>query len=360
MEILEQQPAVVLPGKSKLRYPLRSASKSISKEDNDKPQLPSASSKRDRAPSTLSKSVGVLQLSGEDKSARPPRRRLSVPAKSVAATALKPPPGNITPISETRVKRSATKNDTPLSNASMASTRKKFNAIALASYWLSQIKISESVAKHSISLAFFKLALEAGCEPVQIQRLRNELKSYVGRHELSDFGESVKELFESYNISDHQEQVQVSETCSHVLPDDATRSSDDEVHSSLSITGGTRKLRPRSLNADAPQVSTVTQSANKETSQRKNTTATNTRGGSLNKNTENSRTVSDTGSRRVQKKPQKSSKEETTKRKIKKQEKKSAAEEGGGPSSPTAAAITPEENKENMDAPPQEEISLMT
>jgi len=46
----------------------------------------------------------------------------------------------------------------------MASTRKKFNAIALASYWLSQIKISESVAKHSISLAFFKLALEAGCE----------------------------------------------------------------------------------------------------------------------------------------------------------------------------------------------------
>lgn len=357
MEVLEQS-AVVLAGKSKLRYPLRSASKSISKEDNDKPQLPSAS-KRDRAPSTLSKSVGVLQLSGEDKSARPPRRRLSVPAKSVATTALKPPPGNITPISETRVKRSATKNDTPLSNASMASTRKKFNAIALASYWLSQIKISESVAKHSISLAFFKLALEAGCEPVQIQRLRNELKSYVGRHELSDFGETVKELFESYNIPDHQEQVQVSETCSHVLPDDATRSSDDEVHSSLSITG-TRKLRPRSLNADASQVSTVTQSANKETSQRKNTTATNTRVGSLNKNTENSRTVSETGSRRVQKKPQKSNKEETTKRKIKKQEKKSAAEEGRGPSSPTAAAITPEENKENMDAPPLEEISLMT
>lgn len=164
-------------------------------------------------------------------------------------------------------------------------------------------------------------------QPVQIQRLRNELKSYVGRHELSDFGETVKELFESYNIPDHQEQVQVSETCSHVLPDDATRSSDDEVHSSLSITG-TRKLRPRSLNAVASQVSTVTQSANKETSQRKNTTSTNTRVGSLNKNTENSRAVSETGSRRVQKKPQKSSKEETTKRKFKKQEKKSAAEEG--------------------------------
>ncbi|KAJ6293934.1 hypothetical protein OIU76_022080 [Salix suchowensis] len=323
MEASEQQSASVLAGKSKLRYPLRSASKSISREDKEKPQISIPSSAHRRAPSTLSKSVSVLQLSGEDKSARPPRRRLSVPPKSVATTALKPPAtaGNITPISEIRVKRSATKNDTPLSNASMASTRKKFNAIALASYWLSQIKISESIAKHSISLAFFKLALEAGM-------LRNELKSYVGRYDLSEFGESVKELFESYNISDHQEQAQVSETYSHVLPEDTTRSSDDEVHSSLSVTG-TRKLRPRSLNADAAQ------------------------------NTENSRTVSDSGGRRVQKKPQKGSKEETTKIKIKKQEKKSAAEEGRGTNSPTAAAITPEENKENMDAPLLEEISLI-
>ncbi|KAJ6683816.1 hypothetical protein OIU85_007504 [Salix viminalis] len=213
MEILEQQSVGVLAGKSKLRYPLRSASKSISK-DMEKPQvsIPSSAPRRDRAPSTLSKSVGVLQLSGEDNSARPPRRRrLSIPLKSVAATALKPPAGNITtPISETRVKRSATKNDTPLSNASMPSTQKKFNAIAVASYWLLQIKISEYVAKRSISLALFKLALEAGCEPVQIQRLRNELKSYVGRHDLSDFGESVKELFESYSISGHQERALLS------------------------------------------------------------------------------------------------------------------------------------------------------
>ncbi|CAK7322856.1 unnamed protein product [Dovyalis caffra] len=352
--VKEQQSAVVPAGKSKLRYPLRSATKS--KDDKDKPQLSlsSSASKRARPASTLSKSMGVLDLSGKDKSAKPPRR-LSIPAKSVATTALKPPAGNITPISESRTKRSATKNDTPLSNSSRASTRKKFNALALASYWLSQIKISESVAKHSISLAFFKLALEAGCEPVQIQRLRNELKSYVGRHELSDFGESVKELFEGYNISDHQEQVQVSETCSQVLPEESSRSSDDEVRSSLCTTG-TRKLRPRSLNADAARVSTVTESANKETSQ-KNTTSTKTRG-HLNKNTENARTASDTGSRKVQKKPQKASKKETTQGKIKKQGKKSAAQEDGGPNSPSAVApATPEENKENMDAPPLEEIS---
>ncbi|KAJ6759668.1 SURFEIT LOCUS PROTEIN 2 (SURF2) [Salix purpurea] len=62
--------------------------------------------------------------------------------------------------------------------------------------------------------------------------------------------------------------------------------------------------------------------ANKETSRRKNTTATRT----LNKNTENSSTISDTWGRRVQKKPQKGS---------------------GGPNSPTAIAITPQENNEN-------------
>uniref|UniRef100_A0A6N2N2J2 Uncharacterized protein n=1 Tax=Salix viminalis TaxID=40686 RepID=A0A6N2N2J2_SALVM len=237
MEILEQQSVGVLAGKSKLRYPLRSASKSISK-DMEKPQvsIPSSAPRRDRAPSTLSKSVGVLQLSGEDNSARP---------RSVAATALKPPAGNITtPISETRVKRSATKNDTPLSNTSMPSTQKKFNAIAVASYWLLQIKISEYVAKRSISLALFKLALEAGCEYFR-----------------------------------HQERALVSKICSHLLPEDVTRSSDDEFHSSLS-----RKPRPRSLNAGAAQVFTMTESTNKETSQRKNTTTTRT----LNKNTENS------------------------------------------------------------------------
>ncbi|KAJ6960730.1 hypothetical protein NC653_038678 [Populus alba x Populus x berolinensis] len=61
--------------------------------------------------------MGVLDLSGEDKSAWPPRRRLSIPAGSVITTVLKPlPAGNMTPISEARIKRSTTKNDTPLSN----------------------------------------------------------------------------------------------------------------------------------------------------------------------------------------------------------------------------------------------------
>jgi len=83
--------------------------------------------------------MGVLELSGEDKSAWLPRRRLSIPAGSRIATVLKPlPVWNMTPISEARIKRSTTKNDTPLlMNAARASTQKKFNLVALASYWIS-------------------------------------------------------------------------------------------------------------------------------------------------------------------------------------------------------------------------------
>ena len=117
-----------------------------------------------RPTSSVSKSVSVLDLSGKDKSAKPPRR-LSIPAKSIVSPAPKPA-GNITPISEARQRRTVAsqgKNDTPVSDVSRT-TRKKFNVLSSASYWLSQIKLSESAAKHSISLGFFKLAFEAGCE----------------------------------------------------------------------------------------------------------------------------------------------------------------------------------------------------
>lgn len=118
----------------------------------------------------MSKSVGVLDFSGKDKSgsAKPPRR-LSIPAKSVATPSPKLV-GNITPISETRTRRSANsqgtqgRSQTPSSDISRTSSRIKFNLLTSASYWLNQIKLSESAAKHSVSLGFFKLALEAGCE----------------------------------------------------------------------------------------------------------------------------------------------------------------------------------------------------
>ena len=161
--------------------------------------------------------------------------------------------------------------------------------------------------------------------------MREELKSYARRHSLVELGESVKELFSSYNISENLEQLQVSEACSQV-PGEGTRSSDDDVHSSSS-TRSTRKLKPKSLNTDATtQASSVTESANKETTQ-KNKPATKVRG-SLNKNSVNSRTdsrtVSESGNPNMKRKPQKPSKQDskTDKYVIKKQVEKSANEEG--------------------------------
>lgn len=357
---IKEQTETPLPGlgKPKLqRYPLRSGSKLKEEKPSAVAELsnPSVSlTKRGRAPSSVSKSVSVLDLSGKDKSAKPPRR-LSIPTKSIVSPAPKLA-GNITPISEARPRRSVIsqgKTDTPVSDVSRSTIRKKFNVLSSASYWLTQIKLSESAAKHSISLGFFKLAFDAGCEP--LQRMRDELKSYAQRYDLSELGEPVKELFEKYNISENTEHLQVSETFSQV-PEEGTRSSDDDVHSSSS-TGGTRKLKPRSLNTDANQTS-PTESAKKRTIQ-KSISSVRTRG-SFYKNSANSKPVSETVGRKSLKKPEKPSKLDSNKEKDKTKQgkgKKSAAE--AVPVSTLPAEDICQENKENMDdAPPMEEISL--
>lgn len=349
-ESIREEPAAISANstKSKLRYPLRSATKSKEEKPAAVDPSNSSASRRGRSTSTVSKSVSVLNLSAKEKSAKPPRR-LSIPAKSTVNSAAKSV-GNITPISETRAKRFADtrrKSETPRSDISVPSSRKKFNVLSSASYWLNQIKYSESAAKHSISLGFFKLALEAGCET---QKMRDELKSYARRHNLSELGETIKDLFERYNISETLEQLQVSETCSQV-PEEATRSSDDEVHSSSS-TVGIRKLKPKSLNTDSAQVSPVEESV-KEISSKKSPAPPRTRA-SLNKNSANSRSVSDIGKPKIQKKPQKPTKQETYKEKDRtKQGKKSAGVEG--PVGPPASDKV-EENKENMDSYAVEEI----
>ncbi|XP_051123134.1 uncharacterized protein LOC127246014 isoform X2 [Andrographis paniculata] len=222
-----------------LRYPLRSAARA---KEEKPPLADSANSnstaKRGRiASSSVSKSVGVLDVSSKEKPSKPPRR-LSVPSKSNASPAPKFI-GNITPISETRATRSSAKNDTPLSDVSKSSHRKKYSILSSASYWLSQIRLSESAAKHSISLGFFKLALEARCEP--LQRMSDELKSYVRRHSLVEFSEFVKELLESYKINENFEQLQVSE--GNQLSDN-----DDANSSSSSITEAEKpKLKTKTL-----------------------------------------------------------------------------------------------------------------
>ncbi|ESW10201.1 hypothetical protein PHAVU_009G189600 [Phaseolus vulgaris] len=331
------------------KYALRSANKSKEEKSDNSPNCPNPyETKRGRilGASSVSKSVSVIDFSGKDKSgsAKPPRR-LSIPAKAPATSRPKLG-GNITPISETRTGRSALsqgRSKTPISEISKTT---KFNLLTSASYWLNQIKLSETAAKHSISLGFFKLALEAGCEA--LGPMQEGLKSYMRRHQLDDgLGETVKALLESYNISESIEQLQLSGTISHV-PEDGTRSSDDDVHSSSS-TIESRKLKPRSLNSTQL---TPSESTKKETCQKSNPGSRLRGKFSTSTNTTTPRPSLDKTNNTLVKKSEKPSKQEPSKGKgvIKKQGKKSDVKE--------VAASEPKSNKENMETLSTEEISL--
>ncbi|XP_022852667.1 uncharacterized protein LOC111374248 [Olea europaea var. sylvestris] len=333
-----------------LRYPLRSATKS----KEEKPPLVDSSNssahERGKLASSVSKSVGVLDLSDKKAAAKPPRR-LSVPSKPTASPAPRTI-GNITPISETRAKRSAGKHDkssdTPVSDVSKSSSRKKFSVLSSASYWLSQIKLSESAAKHSISLGFFKLALEAGCEPVQ--RMREELKSYVHCHNLCELGEPLKELFDSYEISEKFDQSNVSDTGSQ-MPGEGNNSSDGDVSSSSVTDSEKPKPKLKALDIDA-DVDCQIKKPNKETSQMNDSVKRSRR--SVHKNVTSAKSPSEVQNRSTQKKPQKPLKQDVAKKgKVMKQGKKSAP--GEGPlSTPPEESL--QENKENMAASQMEEI----
>ncbi|KAI9117229.1 hypothetical protein K1719_011395 [Acacia pycnantha] len=338
------------------KYALRSASKAKEQKPDASDLSNSSASKRVRpAASSVSKSVGVLDLSGKDKScAAKPLRRLSIPSKAAATPGPKLS-ATITPISETRTRRPVNgqgRSETPISDISRSSSRTKFNMLSKPSYWLSQIKVSESSGKHSISLGFFKLALEAGCEP--LKKMQDELKSYVRRHNLADLGEPVKELFESYNITDAEDNIQqsqISETISQV-PEDGTRSSDEDVHSSSTVGAG--KLKPKCLNIDSTQVSPPVKESTKKVTEQKNNAGSRVKE-DAGKNSSNSRPASETSSRRSLKKSEKPSKQEAGKEKgkVMKQGKKSEAEQTTV--SPSPPEVTIMGDKENMDASLTEE-----
>ncbi|GAA0151292.1 hypothetical protein LIER_10039 [Lithospermum erythrorhizon] len=328
-----------------LRYPLRSASK----QNEEKPLVTDLASapRRGRSASNVSKSVSVLDLSVKERSAKPPGR-LSNPSKTAAGPASRPS-GSITPISETRSKGSSGvrgKIDTPLSDVSKSSSKKKFNVLCSSSYWLNQIKLSEAAAKHSLSLGFFKLALEAGCEP--LQRIRDELKSYARKHNLTEFGDSAKELFENYNITENFEQLQISQTCSH-LPEEGTRSSDDDVHSTSSV-GNMGQVKRNLLAGDAAKTMQVNQP--KKEKIEKDGSVSKLRKSITNKNLSSLKSPADTQGRNSQKRPQKT-KQELSDDKVKKSAKKPAHEDS---IDPLVAGKTLEENKENLDTPNVDEI----
>jgi hypothetical protein len=135
-------------------------------------------------------------------------------------------------------------------------TRKKVEDLSSSTYWLTHIKLAESVAKHSISLGFFKLALHAGCEP--LDKMKEELKLYARRNNMDGLADAMKELSELYNISEESNQVQVSETSSVVAEETAmSLNNDNDVQSSFS-TPGNSNITSEITKDDALQDSTVT------------------------------------------------------------------------------------------------------
>ncbi|XP_077252670.1 uncharacterized protein LOC143892087 [Tasmannia lanceolata] len=351
MEAKDQSPGPATSARKKLPYSLRSASKPKDENSAMVEKSSTSSIKRGKTASNVSKSVSVLDISGKDKSAKPPRR-LSIPAKS-SISSLPRLVGTITPISENRVKKSGidkAKSDTPVSDVSKATSRRKFSVLSSVSYWISQIKLSESAAKHSISLGFFKLALESGCEP--LQQLRYMLKSYVRQHNLLELGEPTKEVLRSYNISEDLEQVQVSEICSVVL------NPTDEDGYSPSITRA-GNLKPKSLNSGNTPASIVAETDKNESVQnvqKRITVAVAKNRASVNRSSSNLSLVAGNNKSNLHKKSQRPKQESNTEKKDKNSKTKSTSENDS--SDPLPLEKTQQDDKENMSTPELEEISL--
>lgn len=187
-----------------------------------------------------------LDLSAKDKSAKPPRRH-SIQTKP-GASPRPTPSGIVTPVSGVRSRRSDSQGrfDTPTSEASMSATRRKFSTLSSISYWMTQIRLAEAASKHSVSLGFFKLALESECEP--LDRMREELKSYVARHGLAtELEDPVKDILQVYDIAEDFEKLKISPE-----PPQQQKKSDKAARTATNVSPS-GNLKPRSLNSDATE-----------------------------------------------------------------------------------------------------------
>ncbi|TVU08009.1 hypothetical protein EJB05_41391 [Eragrostis curvula] len=203
--------------------------------------------RRAKPTSDVSKSMCVLDLSGKDKSAKPPRRH-SIQTKP-GASPRPTPSATVTPVSRIRSRRPDNQGrlDTPTSEMSMSTTRRKFSTLSSISYWMTQIRLAEAASKHSVSLGFFKLALESECEPVD--RMREELKAYVVRHGLAtELEDPVKDILQVYDIIEDFEKLKMSADSSQ-----QQKKSDKAARSATNVSPN-GNLKPRSLNSDATQI----------------------------------------------------------------------------------------------------------
>ncbi|XP_030968068.1 uncharacterized protein LOC115988607 [Quercus lobata] len=114
-------------------------------------------------------------------------------AKNLEANNVVLPKTPVGPRSLTRAKSPGT----PYHSAENCS-KCRFDRLETSSYWLSQIKLAESVGKHFVSAAFFGLAFESKAEP--IRSLRVELKRYLVRHGYLSEQTEWREVSVSYGL----------------------------------------------------------------------------------------------------------------------------------------------------------------
>lgn len=245
------------PGKTRQRKSIRQSIKEQENKTLTEINDPMTTTpKRQKHILSISKSVNTLDLSAKDKPIKPSRRlsissKIAVPVskteskdvrfavlenKSTASKSsplygaslpkagrtleveskVKPSTKALSvsfqgPLPKSQAKAAASSKDvlltTPGSKKSAISTtpledfnhgQRKFNTLMTSTYWLSQIKLSESAGKHAISLGFFRLALESNAEP--FQRLCDELKVYAKKHHVLEYGEVAKDVLLSYGV----------------------------------------------------------------------------------------------------------------------------------------------------------------
>ncbi|XP_072983317.1 uncharacterized protein [Typha latifolia] len=81
----------------------------------------------------------------------------------------------------------------------------RLDRLESATYWLGQIRLAESVAKHFVSAAFFRLALECRAQP--FHKLQGELRQYVARHRGKSVESLWSDLCKAYGIPKDQTNV---------------------------------------------------------------------------------------------------------------------------------------------------------
>ncbi|KAA8544019.1 hypothetical protein F0562_021804 [Nyssa sinensis] len=128
-------------------------------------------------------SEAVAKKSPEKNKARPKKKSVCFQENVVENSAKALQEGDITGLrtpvrSPSLIK--ARDSGTPYHSAEICS-KCRFDKLETSSYWLAQIKLAESVGKHFVSAAFFRLAFESNAEPTR--SLSVELKQYLARHQ---------------------------------------------------------------------------------------------------------------------------------------------------------------------------------